>query len=128
MSDRPEWPSEEIPDSDQLFMRVHEMWRRGESVSPGAFQNHNGAMSVDWERYAEPYETRRRAQAPEKNAVVSLRVGKVRSVPGQVVQHTPDIDRKNRAHTDVAGDKDEEVRIQLRRCAGVVIAFDAPAD
>lgn len=127
MSDQPEWPSEEIPDSDQLFMRVHETWFRDGSIIPKAFQNRNGAMSVDWERYAKPSETRRRARKrPEENAVVSLRAGEVRSVPGQEVKHTPNIEKNNRAHTDVSGDKDTEVRVQLRRYAKVVIPFDTP--
>lgn len=123
-----DWQAEQVPDENLLFMRVHESWRRGESVSPGAFKNHGDGMSTDWERYATPSQTRARAKDPGKNAVISMIVGNVRQLPRQRVEHTPDIEHRNRAHTDVLGEKDEEVRIKLRRIANIVITFDAPVD
>jgi hypothetical protein len=119
-----EWPKEDIPDTDFLYMRVHEMWRRNGSVSPGAFKNHGRGMSTDWSEYATPVETRARAKiAPEKNAVVKMNVGDVCSVPGQTVEHTPDEVNDNRAHTDVLGEKDEEARVKLRRISTVVLSW-----
>lgn len=109
-------------------MRIHEMWRKDGSVAPGAFKNHGEGMSTDWEEYAKPHQTRGRAKQPECNAVVRFNVGKVRQVPGQEVEHTPDVERLNRAHTDVCGDKDTEVRVKLRRIAEIVIGFDAPVE
>ena len=122
------WRPERIPEKHPLFMRVHELWRRNGVVSPGAFKNHGDGMSTDWARYATPRQTRARAREPGKNAVVSLIVGEVSEVPGQRVEHTPDIERRNRSHTDVFGEKDEEVRVKLRRIASIVIAFDTPVD
>ena len=115
------WPKESIPNAALLFMRVHELWRRNGGVSPGAFKNHNGGMSTDWEKYAAPEETRGRGREPERNAVVALAAGDVRQVPGQVVEHTPQVD--NRAHGDVFGQKDTEARFKLRRLASIVIPF-----
>ena len=123
-----DWCPEQIPDEDLLFMRVNELWRRDGEVSPGAFKNHGDGMSTDWEKYSTPRETRARAKKPAKNAVVSLIASKVAEVPGQRVEHTPDIELHNRAHTDVFGEKDEEVRVKLRRIANTVIAFDTPVD
>lgn len=107
-------------------MRVHEMFRDDGGFAPGAFRNQGEGMSTDWEKYATRRETRERAPKPELNAVVQLQVGRVREVPGQEVEHTPDVERRNRAHTDVFGEKDEEARTLLRRIAKVVIPFDTP--
>ncbi len=109
-------------------MRVHEMWRRNGSISPGAFRNHGKGMSTDWEKYTTPRETRQRAKQPERNGVIRLHVGSVRELPEQQVEHTPDVQQANRAHTDVFGKKDEEVRVKLRRIAEVVVPFDAPVE
>ena len=110
-------------------MRVHKNWRKSDgTAAASAFRNHGEGMSTDWEKYATPRDTRRRARQPEFNAVVSLHVGSVRQLPEQQVEHTPDVERDNRAHTDVYGKKDEEVRIKLRRIAEIVIGFDAPVE
>jgi len=85
-------------------------------------------MSTDWEKYATALETRQRAKQPECSGVISLHVGSVRELPEQQVEHTPDVERANRAHTDVFGKKDEEVRVKLRRIAEIVIGFDAPVE
>lgn len=120
-----DWPAEQIPDLAQLFMRVHKTWSRNGSVSLSAFKNHANGMSTDWEKYSTAHQTRSRAKNPGVNAVVSLDVGSVRNIPGQSVQHTPDREFNNRAHTDVFGEKNEEIRIMLRRLAEIVIPFDA---
>lgn len=121
-----DWPAEQIPNRDRLFMRVHKTWRKKDgSIAPGAFQNHSAGMSTDWEKYSTPEETHRRARRdPKKNAVVFLVVGEVRAVPGQRVEHTPDVERCNRAHTDVLGEKDVETRMKLTRIAEFALPFD----
>lgn len=118
------WESEPIPDQDCIFMRVHKTWHSNGDVSVGAFQNHNGGMSTNWAEYSTPEYTQEQARDPSKNAVISLVVGEVRDIPGQSVEHTPDIERNNRAHTDVYGEKDEEVRIKLKRIANIEIPFE----
>jgi len=70
-------------------------------------------MSTDWERYSTPSETKERSPAPEDHGVVRLLVRGVRNLPGQTVCHRPE--PQNRAHTDVLGPKDEEVRLKLAR-------------
>lgn len=116
-----DWETENIPDSDHLFMRVHTWtFARDGILSAGAFKNHGGGMSTDWEKYSTAEETRARGKKPpEEYWVVKMNVGEVREVPGQTVEHSPL--PENRAHTDVIGEKDEEVRIKLRRLSLVVI-------
>ena len=122
-----DWPAEQIPDQDRLFMRVHKNWRKADgTIATAAFKNHGEGMSTDWQKYANPQGTRQRAKQPGDNAVVKLHVGSVRQLPGQEVEHTPDVEQHNRAHTDVVGAKDEEVRMKLRRIAEIVVRFDAP--
>ena len=124
-----DWPPEHIPDRERLFMRIHKTWRKKDgSIALGGFQNRGAGMSTDWQKYATPQETRRRETQAECNAVVSLHVGSVRELPEQRVEHTPDVKRENRAHTDVFGEKDEEIRMKLRRIAEVVVPFDAPVE
>lgn len=107
------WDVEEIPDADYLFLRVHRNDLDGEGKpTPGAFRNHpkrTDGMSVDWAKYRTPTETRGHGpQPPEKYAVVKFTASRVRSIPSQVVTHEP-LD-SNRAHSEVFGKKDTEVR------------------
>jgi hypothetical protein len=114
------WQPEEIPDDARLYMRVHrnDIDNRGRPL-PGAFRNSpptpEGGMSTDWEKYSTPEATRQRGRQPEGNyAVIGLIAGRVRDIPNQRVQHTPVQDHTlhsdNRAHTDVLGLKNTEVR------------------
>jgi hypothetical protein len=104
-------------------MRVHITWRkRNGDIAPSAFKNHGAGMSTDWAKYATPEATRNRHREPAKNAVVSLVAGEVRRIPGQAVEHSPL--PENRAYTDVLGEKDEEVRLLLRRAATLIIRFE----
>ncbi len=116
------WPIEEIPDKDDLFMRVHRTWfKRDQTIGAGAFQNRGEGMSTDWSNYSTPEETRDRKGTPHDNAVVGMMVKLVRAVPGQRVKHTPNWKDRNRAHADVFGEKDEQVRIELRRVARILL-------
>lgn len=117
-----EWQVEEIPDHDDLLRAVHECFRKRDgTISPGAFKNQEGGMSTDWSKYSTAEQTRQIRKEPEKNAVVRMNVGRVRDIPEQRVVHTPDA--TNRAHTDVEGIKDAEVRVLLRREAVIEIPF-----
>jgi hypothetical protein len=132
------WPSEEIPDADLLFMRVHRNLVEHGRPAIGVFKNRPDparsdrapGMSTDWNRYSTPQQTQDRARSsrPEDNGVCSLNVGRVRGIYDQRVIHTPHYrvpddsdDPNNRAHTDVAGKKspketnDPEERVRLLR-------------
>ena len=121
-----DWPTELIPDHDRLYMRVHRNHQVNGTLSPGAFRDQppggeRPGMSTDWSRYSTPESTLRRARKPEDNGVVEMLVGHVRAIPNLLVEHTPLPD--NRAHTDVFGQKDVEVRVLLQRaCRWVVPA------
>ena len=106
------WPVEEIPDAADLYKRIHKYHVRDGGIIPFAFKDY--AMSVDWDKYSTPAETRGRGpQAAANYGVVALPAGGARNVPGQAVVHTPA--RPNRAHSEVRGEKDEEARVRLRR-------------
>ena len=105
-------------------MRVHNDYSENGSVAPGAFRNHNAGMSTNWDKYSNPETTQEQAPNPNENAVISMVVGDVRLIPGQSVEHTPKIERNNRAHTDVFGTKDTEVRLELKRIAKIEIPFE----
>lgn len=63
-------------------------------------------MSTEWRKYcATPQGVRSHAKVPQDNAVLLLIAGDVRAIQGLGVVHTPDRERRNRAHVDVIGDK-----------------------
>ena len=127
-TDRLEWPAEEIPDPDKLYMRVHRNNVVNRELTPVALRDHappdggRAGMSTDWSRYSSPEETRLRTDRnPDNYGVVEMIVGVARSIPGVAVEHTPR--PENRAHTDVFGDKkDQEIRVRLTRACEWVIA------
>src|SRR5260370_32795875 len=91
-------------------MRIHVNYLlRGETALGirGAFKDHDGAMSTDWSKYGTPNATRHgsKTKPASEYAVVRMKVRDVLNIPGQEVIHTPDRVNKNRAHTDVTGDK-----------------------
>lgn len=103
-------------------MGVHKTWiGPNGDVPPSAFQNRGDGMSTDWSRYSTPEQTRDRRRQPSENLVVRMNVGRVRQVPGQQVEHSPL--PKNRAHTNVTGDKDPESRVKLRRIAEIILTL-----
>ena len=125
MVDEVTWPVESIPDSDAVFMRAHQMHFREGQLQPGVFKQQGEGMSVDWEKYSTPLETRNRAAKLHQNAVIALNVGGVRETFGLQVQHTPDYP-SNRAHSDVTGfprntPERTEVRIKLLRISSVLL-------
>ena len=83
-------------------------------------------MSVEWERYSTPHETRQRASEPMDNAVVRLPVIGIRDITPLDVKHTPKA--TNRAHSDVlsmpdGGEDLTEIRISLLDICKVVISL-----
>jgi len=120
------WPKEIIPDESAVFMRIHKVYlNRRSDVPPNAFRDHNGAMSVDWDKYSTPSQTRARARNPADNAVIGMRVEAIRLIDGLSVEHDPTeegtLDRQrrplaaNRAHSNVLGEKQTEQRVKLSR-------------
>lgn len=117
----PTWAKETIADAHHLYRRVHrKLVNATGGIRAGAFTDHVGAMSTDWDKYSSPEETRSRVSgiASGEFAVVALPVGGVRGL-GQVVEHDPLPD--NRAHANVFGEKDAEVRLKLTRICQIVI-------
>jgi hypothetical protein len=83
---------------------------------PGAFRDHGHGMSTNWQKYCEtPEEARSKAKDPVANGVVTLIAGDVRQISPLTVEHSPDRERNDRSHTDVVGEKDQEVRLKLLR-------------
>jgi hypothetical protein len=96
------WPKEDVPNGGNLYLRVHVNLVPDGKLHPNVFREQQGSMSTDWEKYSTPEETQARTGEPEKNGVVALVAGGVRGI-GLQVEHSPDVQRNNRAHTDVTG-------------------------
>jgi len=123
------FPIEEIPDADSVFMRAHKTYFRDGELEPGVFSAKEGpGMSVDWDKYSSPEQTKQRARkSPENNAVISLSVGGIRKIEQLDVVHRPEPD--NQAHSEVDLPTNEElteVRVKLRRLAQTVIPLANP--
>jgi hypothetical protein len=94
------------------YYRVHANYCPNGELIPGVFRDIEGGMSVDWEKYSTPTQTRNRAKEAEKNGIVSFVAGKVREIPQQV-EHTPSDD--SRAHSEIIGEETPKVRLKLMR-------------
>lgn len=116
------WEIEHIPDESLLYMRIHRSYFRDGKLIPGAFKDHGGGMSTDWEKYSSPTDTHQRARTPKDNAVIAMMAGDVRAVPGLVISHSPI--PENRAHTDVIGEKTTEVRVRLLRVYRIILPIE----
>ncbi len=103
---------ENIPDDDVLYYRVHVNNTENGMPVPGAFRDIGDSMSTDWSKYSTASESQLRARVPEKNGIVKLNVGDLRSIP-QTVTHSPDLELNNRAHTSVIGDKTTKIRFKF---------------
>lgn len=125
MLDTLDWPVEDVPDSDDVFMRAHRDFFRNKKLQPGVFRPHDGGMSVDWEKYSSPDDTRQRAKVPQDNAVICLPVVGIRAINKLNVKHTPQA--TNRAHADVIGFQEgediTEMRVGLLSASIVVISL-----
>jgi len=78
-------------------------------------------MSVDWSKYSTPDAARRRGINALENAVAGFAIAEVRRIPGQTVEHAPDIETMNRAHSHVKGIKNAEAKMELRNAAKILI-------
>ncbi len=98
------WPIEIIPDKDDLYYRIHKMYfNEDPKIIPSAsFRPQGKSLSTDWHKYSTPEKLRQRAEQPEENRIVQMKVENVRAVP-LTVNHAPDYAEINRAHTDVLG-------------------------
>ena len=111
------WPKEDIPDEAVLYFRIHKWAYHGGVLNPSVFVDQEGGMSVDWAKYSDAVACRSRARNPGDNGVVSFNCGEVRQVPPLTVEHEPiqTGPEMNRAHSEVLGEKDEEVQVKLSR-------------
>jgi hypothetical protein len=131
MPDGVNWSIEHIPDDADVFMRAHSMFFRRRVLQPGVFRPHYGSMSVDWDKYPSPEDTRQRAVNPQENAVIALPVGEIRNIGHLDVKHTPDHtpESMNRAHSDVVGIPEgedlTEVRTLLLAASNIVIGLQS---
>jgi len=112
-----DWAVKQIPNEDDLYMRVHRSYAPNGELIPGVFRDRGEGekkgMSTDWSRLSTPQTTRERASNPRDNGVIGLNVGNVRSIDGLTVHHSPDKEVNNPSHTDVKGEKTTEVRAKL---------------
>ncbi len=123
-----DFASEDIPDEDYLYYRVHTSYGlKDDKIPPGAIKDAGEGMSTDWSKYSTPLETASRGRKPRTEyRVAEFLVQKVRQVPEQEVRHTPKFD--NRAHTDIIGPKDRNSgsptkhRVLLSRCGRLILA------
>jgi hypothetical protein len=126
LADALDFPIENIPDADSVFMRAHKDYIRGGDLVPGVFREQDGGMSVDWDKYASPQDTKGRAKNPANNAVLSLSVGGIRKIRDLDVKHTPEPNNRAHSEVDLPDDREEltEARLLLRRLAAIVIPPD----
>ena len=126
MADDVNWQVEQIPDEDSVYMRADKDILSNGALQPGVFREHNGGMSVDWDKYSSPHETRGRAKNPSLNAIIEMKVDEIRSIQKLDVAHKPK--PENRAHSDVIGlptDSEDltETRALLLRISTIVLSL-----
>ena len=128
------WPKEVIPDESGVLMRVHKNCIPDGEIRPNIFREQEGALSVDWDKYATPEDTRSRGRSPADNGVVCMNVGAIRVINSLTVEHDPvqegAIDERgaaispNRAHSVVFGvGRDPERRVALSRICIWMLRF-----
>jgi len=104
-------------------MRAHQVHFRDGNLAPGVFRKRGRGMSVDWDKYSSPQETKSRAKQPSENAVVQMPVAGIRATFDLDIERTPE--PENRSHSDVLGIPDDEglteIRILLLNLAEVVL-------
>lgn len=121
MSPAPNWPKEHIPDEDQVYRRAHSNFCLPDGTpGPGIIEKKK-PNSVDWSKYSTPEESHKRATEPQKNAVVGFIAGEVRKMQSLTVEHTPEPIENNRAHSEINGVKDSEMRLKLLRICRLII-------
>lgn len=118
-----------IPDEDSVFMRAYKDRVKDGIAGPSAFKPHGSGLSVDWDRYSTPEDTRSRAKKnPSHNAVVRMVVGEIRNINESLdVRHAPLPENQAHAEVNLPDDNADqsEVRVKLSRLATIVIPVDA---
>lgn len=132
------WPVEEIPDKDALYRRLAPNHLRPSDgkVNSTAFKRNSAVkknvkepdpdVSVDWAKYTTMKESLRLAGRPD-HGIGSLAAGLPRAL-GLSVVHTPDEERRNRAHSSIRGIADEKTcRILADELSKRVLKWPASA-
>ena len=113
-------------------MRAHKRYVQNGELQPAVFCDHDGGMSVSWQKYATAINARRRARVPHDNGIISFeRAGDVRAIgtPALRVEHAPDIETRDRSHAEVFGDKKAAgVRVALLKLFRWQISVEAPVE
>lgn len=127
------WPKEEIPDEASVFMRVHKNLIPAGEIGPNVFRDQGGGMSVDWDKYSTPSQTRDRGRVPADSAVIRMGVFFIRRIEGLMMEHDPIQEnssdengnplKANRAHSQVIGEKNPERRLLLSRICSLEITL-----
>jgi hypothetical protein len=112
------YPKEPIPDSSNLFYRIHKSFIIDGDIIPGAFQCKIDGMSTDWDRYSTAEQSLALSKIPSDNGIVKLSVRSIRQYPSMDVDHDPL--PANRAHSLVHGIPENgelktKVRLLLKR-------------
>ena len=110
------WEREKIENDQLLYMRVHRNVLKDGQLVPGVFRDQGSSMSTNWVRYCPTAEDcRQKAKSPPDNGVVQAHAGPIRDIDTLLVEHTPveAVDRQDRSHTCVIGEKTTEVRLDL---------------
>lgn len=98
------WAVETIPEKSYLFYRVPKgSLKPGETMHPSIFTENGGSMSTDWDRYSDPQKTLSCVENPNRFRVIRLIADYIRNNNKFEINHSPNIELKNRAHTDVFG-------------------------
>ena len=126
------WPIEIIPDASLLFMRAHKRLLLDGEIRPNIFREQGEGMSVDWDKYSTPEQSRARSKIPADNGIVRMNTALVRRITGLTVTHDPIqegvVDNQgkpvpaNQAHSLVNGvGADTQRRVELSRICSWVI-------
>lgn len=117
------WEVETIPDNHFVFRRIPDKLFKEGQISPGAFLNRGDGMSVDWQKYSTPEETRNRVSIQELDplefGVVKIEAVEIREIKNQILNHAPS--KSNRAHSTVFGPTNNKIRRKFQQCAIMII-------
>ena len=77
------WLVEIIPDEDDLYYRMHKTYLEDNpNIIPGSgFRPQGESLSVDWNKYSTPEQSRQSATFPDDNRIVEMNVEDVRAIP-----------------------------------------------
>ncbi|MFC1478877.1 hypothetical protein ACFL57_05415 [Candidatus Margulisiibacteriota bacterium] len=110
---------ETIPDKATLYRNIppkHIL--TDDKIMPISFSRYD--MSTDWDEHSTPEESLQRHDIKYQGGIVGLGVSDIKSkIQNQIIKHTPS--RRNPAHTDVLGEKDNEIRLAFCRIAKWII-------